>query len=640
MMRAGIRACVCGGLLVLVAVGAAQADAVTIAPTNTGALDAATAAGEPEQFWPDLSRSTLAWFAVVVILALTLRLKPLLSLRNLDALVLAGMCLLLGLRGDPRLVAGSALTLQGWSYLLLTVAAAYWVVRGAGLLIAGGAAQPERNVSASAMTVLLLVGLGIGVHHIATAPISQASRDGIVGGLCTAATGKLPYGDTPGYDGRSPLLYLLHAGAVWTSEPMFSAPGSGGTQPMTWQNRAAWLGAGQWDWEDTSAARLVNALLFVGVLLGLYVIGRQLHSAAAGPTMMAIFCVFPGVLECLPRPDIMLSTLLMTWTIAFALIPAAGGLLATLCLVLAGIGWPWAWLGLPVLLAYFWRRGWQAVGSSLGLLGGAALAGVGLLALVQPTMPRPDGALAIAGVDPSYAAHTAEGQIVVADPPVASTAAESRAYSAFLWRRLLDREATTMENTAETRQINWPNGVSARKVLYRTVAATAGARAALQPSYRAAIGELPGFTRTLVSLRTVLEATWLPVHSPQSDITPAWNLWNGPGPLEGSWLLTRRLVKAGLALLSVGLALLTFFGRRARPRHVVAGLLAVSAAALIASAPGAVVNLAWLLPLILALWALSDTPDSQLDAVESGVFADSMGVSGEDGAAPRITLEN
>ena len=61
--------------------------------------------------------------------------------------------------------------------------------------------------------------------------------------------------------------------------------------------------------------------------------------------MMAVFCVFPGSLECLPRPEIMLPSFLLTWTIVFALLPFVGGALATLCLVLAGVAWPWAWLG-------------------------------------------------------------------------------------------------------------------------------------------------------------------------------------------------------------------------------------------------------------------------------------------------------
>ena len=169
-------------------------------------------------FWPDLGPGTLGWFAALAILALMLRPRPLLSLRNLDGLVLAGMCLLLVLREDTR-VACYRQTGQWWAYIGLTAAAAYWLVRGIGLLLARRTQSPVQPVPSGPLTILVIVGLVLAVHQIATAPVSDGSRDGIIGGLYSEATGRLPFGEPDVPDSRSPLLYLLHASALRVAEP-------------------------------------------------------------------------------------------------------------------------------------------------------------------------------------------------------------------------------------------------------------------------------------------------------------------------------------------------------------------------------------------------------------------------------------
>lgn len=623
-------------LLVLAAPGgAAQAGPCPAAAGHPAGLLALSG------FWPDLSPPTLAWFAAVVILALTLRLRPMLTLRNLDALVLVGMCLLVALRGGSPAAPLRAWGPAWWASVGLTASAVYWLVRGAVLLRGGGSARHEGNVSRGAMVVLLSAALAVGVHQLATAPISDGSRDGIIGGLCLAETGRLPYGDAPGFETRSPLLYLVHAGAVWAVPPILEPRVAEQPEAMLWDTRDEWLATPWLEQATLTAARLVNAVFFVLMLVGLLVIGRFLRSAAVGPTMVAIFCVFPGALECLPRPEIMLPTVLLTWTIAFALMPAVGGLLATLTLTLAGAAWPWAWPGLPVLLAYFWRRGWPALGSSAGLLAGGALIAAGLLALVRPGMPRADGALAIAGERPAYTVQLAADGVLVIDrrdagqPPGPA----QRALSAPLWRWLLRSESVTLPRQPGGLDIDWPNAVSGEDVLFREVAASPEARAALQPAYRSAVGELPWYRRLPVALRTVLEATWVPVTPVAGPVPGAWALWAGPQPLEGGWVLVRRLVKVAVGLLAVVAAVLICLGQRTAPRHLVAGLLAVGAGSLLASASGAVTNLVWLLPAALALWALHEVPESKIAATELAEFQE-LAAAGEDGPAPRITYEN
>jgi hypothetical protein len=615
--------------------GAAWAQETAVATIQAAPQPAGSAAAT---FWPDLSWATICWFGAVAMLLLTFRLKPLASIRNLDGLILAGMCLLLALRG----AAGLETAGQWWAYLGLTGAVVYWLVRGIMSLAARSPTEQVEPLAGGVRVVLVLVGLALGLHQIATAPISPSSRDGVVGGLFIAASGKLPYGDAPGFDARSPLLYLLHAAAVQVARPTLGMVGPGHDWPgsdqsrrsnaavapaaMTWGNRAWWLAEPWLESADLRAARLVNLVLFVGLLAALYLIGRMVgpghdwpgsdqsrrsNAAVAsarrgrGPLLVALLAVFPGTLECLPQPDIMLPTMLLAWTLALALLPGVSGVTSTLCLMLAGLAWPWAWLGLPVLLAYFWRQGWQALGSSIGLVGGAAVALLGLAQLVRPAMPRADGALAMAGLQPLYQARLADEDTLVIDRREVNTEEiQSPAVSLYLWRPLVRCESAALkqaETPSDSLKINWPNAVNGRSVLYRQVSPTDQALPLLQAGYRKVIAGLAGPTRLAVAARTILEATWRPARYSEPPVIGSWRLWGGPPPMPGHWVLIRRGVKLAVAVLVVWAALAIFFGRRGHPQHLIGGLLIVTSGTLLASELGAATYLVWLLPLVIAL---------------------------------------
>jgi len=402
-------------------------------------------------------------------------------------------------------------------------------------------------------------------------------------------------------------------------------------QPVTWGNRGAWLKGDWWEDVDPAPVRLVNALLFIGTLLGIYVIGRQLGSPAAGWTMAVVFCVFPGTLECLPRPEIMLPTLLLTWTIALAVLPA-GSLLATLCLVLAGIAWPWAWLGLPVLLAYFARRGWQAAGSFAGLAAGVALLVVGLATLVQPALPRAEGSLAAAGLPPHFTARLGQGGTLAVSRCEPVENARLRPWYGKLWCVLVESESLRVPPTVS---IDWGIGVEDQMKLYREINAPGDALPVLQSDYRRAAAELPAGRRLLVALRTLLDAT-SPVARPEPT-TPVgtWELWAGSPVLSNRWALSRRIVRGAVGLLTIWAALTIFIRRKNQPRHLLGGLLAVTSSVLLASVPGAVTNLVWLLPTVLALGAACGTPQEAAPA--SPAAADLLL---EPEPPPRITAEN
>lgn len=600
--------------------------------TWTGNLDTINIE-EPATLWPgllpDLRGPTLTWIAVVVILVLTLQTKPLLSWHNLDGLMLALTALLLPLRSNLGVFQNdpTGQTVQLWAYLLLSVVGLYWLARGLRLLFIKAVPALGPNVSEGAMIVLIVAGLFVAGGRIANAPLSDGSRDGLIGGIFTAETGKLPYGDALGHDARSPLLYLLHAGAVKLVEPTYG-PGI----EMRWADRSAWLNESVLVTADPTTARLVNMLLFLLLIGAVAGLGHRLHSVVLGQTLVAILCIFPGVLECLPRPEIMLPTVLLAWSIAFVTVPGVGGLLSVLTLVLAGLAWPWAWLALPAMLAYFFRRGWQAFGATIGLLGAAAALLVGMTTLVAPTLPRADGALRGAGIIPTYTARLSDDGTTIIERSRPSETIEPT-FKKWFWKPLLDRDNGRLDSASARPAL--PNGVDAASIMYRDVTATGEAREALQGEYRAALAREPKPIRAWASLRTLLEATWKPEIEPPMPMIGTWDLWptGEPGSV-GRWALIRRGGKIVVVVLALLVAFVLIRGRRGQLHQLIGGLLAVCAATLLISTTGTATNWVWLMPTALAALAAKggsitsrlETPASERPPLDLG-------------PAPRITVE-
>jgi hypothetical protein len=196
-----------------------------------------------------------------------------------------------------------------------------------------------------------------------------------------------------------------------------------------------------------------------------------------------------------------------------------------------------------------------------------------------------------------------------------------------------------MDNLPDDVHVDWPNSVNGHGVLYRSLVVADEVRPLVNEAYSTAIRGRSAFTQAVVALRTVLEATWLPTYVSPPPVESAWTFWAGTPTLDGAWLLSRRLVKVGVALLTLLVALAICFGQKTRPRHLVAGLLVAVSGSLLASADGAVTNLVWLLPVVLALWALHEVPESKVDAPGAGQFTDTADLSGE-GGVPRISVDD
>ncbi|MCG3126378.1 MAG: hypothetical protein CHACPFDD_01213 [Phycisphaerae bacterium] len=575
---------------------------------DAGETRLAPAAGsQAARDWLPMTGGTgLMWLAIVVTLVLMVRLDAIISLRNLDALVLAGSCVLLMLRWSQETAAAGGQTLQWWSYLLLTSAAAYWLLRGLLLTRARRAAEHVGNVSPGAMLVLGSFGLAVALTQVATAPLSPASRDGLIGGHYFASTGKLPHGQTVGVDQQSPLLYVLHGAAAKIAPVHVLLDGN--RVPPEWGERDKWMVGNWWEGASAASARWVNGFLLLATLAALVGIGSLLDSLAAGLTMATVFCVFPGAVECLPRPEVMLPTALASWALALSLLPGAGGLLSGFAVIVAGIGSPWLWLLLPVLLGFNLRRGVSGFGNLLGAGVGVAAVLAGLVWFVAPSVARADGALAAAGIQPPWVGTISDNTTLTLAPRTAGAPSApdwvDRAQSA-VWRWLLNDGARLQEPTGAVPP--WklaPAGMNPADISFHDVDVTQGATEYQDEYARRMSSHLIG-ERLVAVVRTAAEATSLQA-APPANVESAWAAWAAwkPGS-EAAWNQARRLTKLGAGVMTLLVALLLFSARQVREFHLVGGFLAVSAAVALASSSGAVGNLAMLLPSVLALIAVN-----------------------------------
>ncbi len=587
---------------------------------------------------PTLPAGSLTWIGFVVILMLTIQTRPLLTGRTIDGVVLALTVLLLAWRHNTATYAGDPTghTVRWWAYVLLTASGVYWFLRGFCLLFSSKLPTFSPNLSARAMVILVIAGLAIATDTLVHAPVSDASKDGLVGGICMADTGLLPYGDAIDHEARSPLLYMLHAGAVKAIRPHYE-PAEGPSE-MYWVDRAAWLHDVTWNTLDPEPIWLANGVLLALLLLGLWLAGTRLHSASVGAVLVAIACFFPGALECFSHPEIMLPAALLAWAVVCVTLPGIGGLLAMFLLVLAGVAWPWAWLLLLPVLAWFLRRGANGFGAVVGLLGGAAAVVAGAMAYTAPTLPRVEGALAGPLNAPPYVARMRDDGTVVIEKNADAADAEDTAagIKGRFWKILLDQDKVTLGSA--TISLALPSGVSASTVLYREIAAADdAARELLQTAYREAVAASGKGTRGWVALRTLIENTWKPRRAPALAEVGTWELLSAAGDdAHARWVLIRRIAKITLGLLSLVVAFLLIRGEKPQMQHLTGALLIMVAGTMLVSMQGAVSNWAWLMPAALAVLAVrGPTPPARANPAEK-----SEPPPLDLGPAPRITVED
>lgn len=562
--------------------------------TPVAAADAPKMVHLLDVFTPPLSNTAATWIAVTILLVLLLQDRPFLSARNLDALVLALTALAfplrqmnVGIQGDP-----TGRTLQWWSYLLLSLSAAYWVIRGLWIARSRTMFVFEPNVSGMAKMILIVAVLCISMSQIMTAPLSAGSRDGLIGGSYLSTNFKLPYGQLVDQDDHGPLLYWLHAGVCRLMGPMYTPTGPVGDQPFVVTG------------EDLEAARITNAVLFVLTFLGLAYLGRRLHSPTVGLTLGVLFAVFPGVIDSLAHPSAMLAAMLITWSLALVDFPLLGGFLSVLLSAAAGLSWPWAWLLTPVLTLYLLRKKYLWPGAVLAWP--AAIAGIlwMMYQFVVPAPPRPTGALLGAGQSPSFTVSENGGRLKLAT--AAAVSPPSSPFTRWVWNALLSCDDLTLATcAADLPPLDLPEGTNASQIRIRDVATVdPHAAALLQRGYGNAALREPLPTRLCLTLRTVLEATWLSQPSSDNDPRGAWSYWlNNDESQQTLWINLRRAAKIVAVFVAFVAGLLIVGAPRVRSHQLLGGCAAVCAAALLAGQSGAIDRWVLVMPALLALVA-------------------------------------
>ena len=470
---------------------------------------------------PTMPDDVRAWLAVLIILMLTIRLQPFGSLRNLDGIVLAAVAVLLLWRApgaDPD---------SPWPYAALTVAALYWLIRGIVLFTRPAVRWLPLNVNGSATLVLMVAGLLLAGDALVRAPLTRSSRDAVVGGAYFVRTGQLPYGSPSGAHTQAPLLYLAHAGAVKLVD--LSAPADDRIAALD-PEMLPELVHGDGADIGRRVTLIVNGGLLALFLLGLGLIGAKLHSSEAGAALVAMACLFPGSFECFAEPEIMLPTVLVTWSALFALFGGLGGFCAMVLIMFGTLSWPWVWVLVPVVLAYLLARGWQAVGSLLGVGVAAIACAAGIIFLVQPAPPRTAGALRAAGMTPTYTAELVDGGLIFEHRDEAPSPVATFLPKRLFWQLLLYRDGMMLGDVAH--ESLTPNGADLNQITWRDVDATGDARARLVEVYRAALANAGRGTRFFTGLRTLAEATWLPPALPPERVFSPWIAWELGTPRE------------------------------------------------------------------------------------------------------------
>ena len=569
-----------------------------------------------------LSETAIGWLAALALLVLLIQSRPLRSWHNADAAVLAAMALLwagreaTALAGDPAAMQAA----RWWTSLLLAAGFVYWAVRGVRLLLATQPPARQANLTTRALVVLTLAAAALITRDLTTSPLEGASVDGIYGARVILEHGHLPYGDVGGYDHRGPWLYAVHAGALWVVRLAGGQLGHG----------AAAVTA-----DELLAARIVNGLLIALLLWGVWQLGRRLHSPTMGWTLVVALCALPATIDKLTDVETLLAGVLIVWATAAALWPGIGSLVSTALLVAAGFAWPWAFVLVPVLAAWWLRQRWHALGAIVGTAAAAAGCIAGLTLWVAPALPDPQGALRSAGLSPHYIATEAPQQTVIieklTEPPPAVQPADPLAP---LWRWLLARDRLHLAS-ASTRPA-LPSGVDRSRVLFRDIAAAGRARTMLQHDYRQAAAARPFAERLALAARTLLEATWNrpPAGRP---VTGWYALLPDRGTSRAGLLL--RYTAGALAVLLALLIALVMLGRpRPEATALFGGLLAATSAAVLAATGGIGGWMCW------APLALAATVATRAAAATEPVAAADSTVQAAlrpvpPGPAPRITVE-
>ena len=291
---------------------------------------------DPSLYQFELSPTTWAYQASLLIIAIFFRFNRLASVRNLDLL------LIVLLAPGPLLVSRGARLgpdVERWGYLWLISLGGLLFVRlfVDALLVRRPLLEP--NLSPAALTffglsLLALLSVSVATYPVTGADLEGARRADQLLQLEQAKPGVPPATHGPGY----PLLHLL-AGV-----PSKALINSSAARPTEEENRL----------EQLATIRGTAIVSHLAIVVGLLIVGyRHFANVRTGIAAAALYLLVPYTAQFAGRPDHVLPAALLVWAVVCYRRPLLSGVLIGLAI---GVVYYPACL-LPLWLSFYWARG-------------------------------------------------------------------------------------------------------------------------------------------------------------------------------------------------------------------------------------------------------------------------------------------
>ncbi|MBN1488914.1 MAG: hypothetical protein JXA69_03265 [Phycisphaerae bacterium] len=294
--RIGITVALIGLLACWTATAGAQtptADTAATINAETAPVSVSTDAPGPDYaqlLRPVFGPTAMLWFGGTLWLVLGIDLRRFLSLRTIDVLSIVGLAILLVFRHDNRGVTffGTECTYALLAWTGIFAICAYLLLRTLGQLLR----RTPRVMAAPGIgpTAWLLLAFAVSANfcglsewHADTESIALAR-----GSRHLLTTGQMPYGQIANRTDFGPTLYQLHAGRM---DPQGSEA------------------------DDLGVTKSIGALAHAAILLGLVLLGWQMHNASTGALLAALYALFPPVGVMVATAHLTVPAALVIWAL-------------------------------------------------------------------------------------------------------------------------------------------------------------------------------------------------------------------------------------------------------------------------------------------------------------------------------------
>ncbi len=229
------------------------------------------------RFRPHFEGPAVAWLSFVLVFLFVGNFGRILSLRNLDILLLFSLCPFLNIIWANRLMAYTGIFV---CTLLLFIRCI------ADVRIRPGRTAESANLSSRAALLVLALMCMFHVQTTYEKGVDDSGIWAVTGAEYLQETGRLPYGTAFGWNCvYGPLMYMVHIPANWMFPPNVTFEPDGGDAEIGFYE----------GFETRGAKTTVLAFDFLA-MLGLYLFGRRYGGHAMGLQLALLFALNPYIL--------------------------------------------------------------------------------------------------------------------------------------------------------------------------------------------------------------------------------------------------------------------------------------------------------------------------------------------------------